>query len=106
MSEAKMTTIAPEAALLVTTCGLVAAVLSLAKTRQIPLSLAVLLDFFTAAGLLRLVGPPTWPCLATVALTIIVRQLASRGLRAAQAGLLRFTPPGQHIITRRQARHG
>jgi hypothetical protein len=83
-----MTTIAHDAALLVTAAGLIVATLALARTRQIPLSLAVLLDFFTAAGLLRLVGPPTWARLATVALTIAIRQLASRGLRAAQAGHL------------------
>jgi hypothetical protein len=99
-----MTTIAYEAALLVTAAGLVVAVLALVKTRQIPLSLAVLLDFFTAAGLLRLVGPPTWPRLAAVALTITVRQLASRGLRAAAAGQLRLTPLRHNIIGRRQGR--
>jgi hypothetical protein len=80
-----MSAVAHDAALLVTAAGLVAAVMALAKSRQIPLSLAVLLDFFTAAGLLRLVGPLTWSRLATVALTITIRQLASRGLRAAQA---------------------
>jgi hypothetical protein len=101
-----VTTIAHDAAVLVTAAGLVVAALALAKTRQIPLSLAVLLDFFTAAGLLRLVGPPTWSRLATVALTITVRQLASRGLRAAQAGQLPLTSLRQHIITSRQARHG
>jgi hypothetical protein len=94
-----MTTIIHDAALLVTAAGLLVGGLALAKTRQIPLSLAVLLDFFTAAGLLRLVGPPTWSRLATVALTITVRQLASRGLRAAQAGRLRLIPFGQHAVT-------
>jgi hypothetical protein len=89
-----MTTIAHEAALLVTAAGLVVAVLTLATTRQFSLSLAVLLDFFTASGLLQLIGPPTWPRLATVALTITIRQLASRGLRAAQAGQLRLTSLG------------
>jgi hypothetical protein len=101
-----VTTIAHDAAVLVTAAGLVVAALALAKTWQIPLSLAVLLDFFTAAGLLRLVGPPTWSRLATVALTITVRQLASRGLRATQAGQLPLTSLRQHIITSRQARHG
>lgn len=80
-----MTTIAHDAALFVTAAGLLVVVMCLAKTRQIPLSLAVLLDSFTAASLLRLVGPLTWSRLATVALTITIRQLASRGLRAAQA---------------------
>jgi hypothetical protein len=86
-----MTAIAQEAALLVTAAGIVAAVLALVKTRQISLSLAVLLDFLTAAGLLRLVGPTSWQQLATVTLTITVRQLAGRGLRANQGARLRFT---------------
>jgi hypothetical protein len=58
-----------DAALLVTTAGLTAAALALAATRQIRWSIAILLDFFTAAGLLRLVG----------------RQVASLGLRFTQA---------------------
>jgi hypothetical protein len=75
-----------DVALLVTAAGLVAAALALARTRQIPWAIAILLDFFTAAGLLRLVGPPTWSSLATVALTISVRQVASLGLRLARTG--------------------
>jgi hypothetical protein len=101
-----MTTIAHETALLITAGGLVVAVLALATTRRFSLSLAVLLDFFTAAGLLQLIGPPTWPRLATVALTITVRQLAGHGLRATQAGQLRLTPLGHRIITGRKAGHG
>jgi hypothetical protein len=79
-----MITIVHEAALLITAAGLVVAVVALARTRRIPLSLALLLDFFTAASLLRLAGPPTWSSLAAAALTITIRQLASRGLRIAQ----------------------
>jgi hypothetical protein len=101
-----MTTIVHEAALVVTAAGLVVAVLALATTRQFSLSLAVLLDFFTAAGLLQLIGPPTWPRLATVALTITVRQLAGRGLRAAQPGQLRLTPLRHRMISGRKAGHG
>jgi hypothetical protein len=99
-----MTTIIHDAALLVTAAGIVVGGLSLAKTRQIPLSLAVLLDFFTAAGLLRLVGPPTWSRLATVALTITIRQLASRGLRAAQSGHVSLTPLAPRAVTRQGRR--
>jgi hypothetical protein len=99
-----MTTIIHDAALLVTAAGVVVGGLALAKTRQIPLSLAVLLDFFTAAGLLRLVGPPTWSRLATVALTITVRQLASRGLRAAQAGHVSLAPLRLQADTRQGRR--
>jgi hypothetical protein len=73
-----------DVALLVTAAGLVAAALALARTRQIRWAITILLDFFTAAGLLRLVGPPTWSSLATVALTISVRQVASLGLRLSR----------------------
>ena len=77
-----MTSIIHAAALLLTAGGLTAGAWVLAQTRQISLSLTLLMDFFTAAGILRLVGLPTWSGLATVALTITVRQLAGRGLRA------------------------
>ena len=52
-----MITIVHDAALVVTAAGLVVAVVALARTRRIPLSLALLLDFFTAASLLRLSRP-------------------------------------------------
>ena len=80
-----MTTVAHTAALIVTAAGLVAAAGALAGTRHVAKSLAVLLDFLTAASLLRLAGPPTWSALGAAALTIVIRQLASRSLRAAQA---------------------
>jgi hypothetical protein len=72
------------AALLTAAAGLVVANVALVMTRRISLSLAVLLDFFTAASLLRLVGPLTWALLGTAALTIVIRQFASRGLLAAE----------------------
>jgi hypothetical protein len=101
-----MTTIAHDAALWVTTAGLLVAALVLAKTRRIPLSLAVLLDFLTAAGLLGLVGPPACSRLATVALTITVRQVASRGVRAADGDHLRLLPMRLRIVPSRPARDG
>jgi hypothetical protein len=64
--------------------GLVIAAVALVRTRQLLLPLAVLLDFLTAASLLRLAGPPTWPLLGAATLTIAIRQLASRSLRAAR----------------------
>jgi hypothetical protein len=77
-----VTSIIHDAALLLTAAGLVVGAWVLAQTRQIPLSLTLLLDFLTAAGILRLVGLATWSGLATVALTITIRQLAGRGLSA------------------------
>jgi hypothetical protein len=79
-----MITVVHVAALLTAAAGLVVATVALVRTRRISLSLALLLDFFTAASLLRLVGPLTWPVLGTAALAIVIRQLASRGLVAAE----------------------
>jgi hypothetical protein len=79
-----MTAVIHALALAVTAAGLVISAFVLVRTRQVPVPLAVLLDFFTAASLLRLAGPPTWSSLGTAALTIVIRQLASRSLRAAQ----------------------
>jgi hypothetical protein len=79
-----ITTVAHDAALLVTAAGLVVAVVALARTRRVGLALALLLDFFTAAALIRLAGPLTWPVLGATALTIVVRQFASRALAAAR----------------------
>ena len=80
-----MTAVIHQIALVVTAAGLAAAVVALVRTRQVLLPLSILLDFFTAASLLRLAGPPTWSALGAAALTIVIRQLASRSLRAAQA---------------------
>jgi hypothetical protein len=49
------------------------------------LALALLLDFFTAAALLRLSAPPSWRALGAAALTIAIRQLASNALTADRA---------------------
>jgi hypothetical protein len=58
---------------------------ALARTRRAWLALALLLDFLTAAVLLRLAAPPTWAALGAAALTIAIRQLASHALTAARA---------------------
>ena len=79
-----ISTVSRDAALIVTAAGLIVAAVALARTRRAPLALALLLDFFTAAALLYLAAPPTWPALGAAALTIAIRQLASRGLSAAR----------------------
>jgi hypothetical protein len=81
-----MAAVAHGTAIFITAAGLVVAVVVLAKTRKFPLSLALLLDYFTAASLLRLVGSPSWPMIGTAALTIVIRQLASRSLAAHGSG--------------------
>jgi hypothetical protein len=79
-----ITTVSRDAALLVTAAGLIVAAVALVRTRRAPLALALLLDFFTAAALLRLAAPPSWPAIGAAALTIVIRQLASRALAAAR----------------------
>jgi hypothetical protein len=75
-------TVSRDASLIITAAGLIVAVVALARTRRARLALALLLDFFTAAALLRLSAPPSWPALGAAALTIAIRQLASRALAA------------------------
>jgi hypothetical protein len=79
-----ISTVSRDAALIVTAAGLIVAAVALVRTRRARLALALLLDFFTAAALLRLAAPPTWPALGAAALTIVIRQLASRALTAAR----------------------
>jgi hypothetical protein len=75
-------TVSRDASLIITAAGLIVAAVALARTRRARLALALLLDFFTAAALLRLSAPPTWRALGAAALTIVVRQLASHALTA------------------------
>jgi hypothetical protein len=79
-----ISTLSRDAALIVTAAGLVVAAVALARTRWAALALALLLDFFTAAALLRLAAPATWTALGATALIIVIRQLASRALAAAR----------------------
>ena len=79
-----ISTLSRDAALIVTAAGFVVAAVALARTRRAALALALLLDFFTAAALLRLAAPPTWPALGATALIIVIRQLASHALTAAR----------------------
>ena len=80
-----ISTLSRDAALIVAAAGLIVAAVALATTRRSPLALALLLDFLTAAALLYLGAPPTWPALGVAALIIIIRQLASHALTTARA---------------------
>jgi hypothetical protein len=68
-------------ALLVTAAALVAGLVALVATRRPAAALPVTLDLLTAAGLLRLVGEPGWPALATAAAILVLRRLIGLGLR-------------------------
>jgi len=77
-----VTAVVHVAALVTTAFGLVAAAVVLAAARSARAAMAVLLDFLTAAGLLRLVGEPTWDALAAAAAVVAVRKLVVAGLYA------------------------
>jgi len=79
-----VTTVVADAALVVTVAGLVAAAVALAVTRRAMPAMALLLDFLTAAALLRLAAPPSWRALGAATLVIVIRQLASHALTAAR----------------------
>ncbi|MFP8960420.1 hypothetical protein ACLIYP_07585 [Streptomyces nanhaiensis] len=81
-----MTTVLDLAALATTAFGLMAAAVVLASGRRLVPALAVLLDFLTAAGLLRLAGDPDWSTIAAAAAVIALRRLVTAGLRASQPG--------------------
>ena len=68
-------------ALLVTAAALLAGLVALVTTRRPAAALPVFLDLLVAAGLLRLVGEPTWQALATAAAIITLRRLIGFGLR-------------------------
>ena len=61
--------------------ALLAGVLTLVTTRKPALALSVFLDLLTAAGLLRLVGDPSWRAIATAATIVGLRHLIGLGLR-------------------------
>jgi len=61
--------------------ALLAGVLTLATTRKPALALSVFLDLLTAAGLLRLVGDPSWQSITTAAVIVGLRHLIGFGLR-------------------------
>jgi hypothetical protein len=61
--------------------ALLSGIVALAATRRPALALGILLDMLVAAGLLRLVGDPSWRALATAAIVIAIRHLVGYGLR-------------------------
>ncbi len=75
-----MTALLREAALVCTVLGILSAFAVLARSRDVQLSVAVLLEFLLAAGLLRLSADPTVQALVTAAVTIGLRRLIRFGL--------------------------
>jgi len=80
-------------ALAITGAGALSGAIVLVRTRDAAQALGVLLDLFTAAGLVRLTGPPDVGRTATAALVIVIRQVAGYGLALRRRGSVRATPP-------------
>ncbi|MEU3413057.1 hypothetical protein ABZ760_17655 [Streptomyces sp. NPDC006658] len=66
--------------MLITALGLVAAAAAWRLTHTVRGFLAVLLDFLTAAGLLRLAGEPSWDSIVLAAAVIALRKLLGASL--------------------------
>lgn len=71
------------AAVLTTALGLLAAAAAWRLTRTARGALAVLLDFLTAAGLLRLAGEPSWDSITLAAAVIALRKLLGASLHVS-----------------------
>jgi uncharacterized membrane protein len=85
-----MTTILNAGALALTAAAVVAGALVLLVTHQLRQALPVLLEFLTAAGLVRLSASPTWANLLVAAVVVGLRHLLAAGLTAS-AGAVRRT---------------
>ncbi|MFJ8665475.1 hypothetical protein [Streptomyces sp. NPDC093600] len=79
------------AAVLITAAGLVSAAAAYRLTRTARQALAVLLDFLTAAGLIRLAGEPSWNSILLAASIIALRKLLGAGLSLSRPMTVRGT---------------
>lgn len=77
------------AVLLVTMAAVVSAAAVLVATSRITVAMPVLLDMLLAASILRLVLHPTPTQLTGTALLILIKRLASSGVRRAAAARVR-----------------
>ncbi|UUS32057.1 MULTISPECIES: DUF1622 domain-containing protein [Streptomyces] len=78
-----MTAVLLQASVLCAAMGLLACPFAYRATGRVPPTLAVLLDFLTAAGLLRLAAAPDWKGIATAAAVIALRKVVSGALGRA-----------------------
>ena len=68
-------------ALVCVAAGIACFLVGTGRTARVRTGLPMMLDLFTAAGLLRLSGAPDLRALAVTAIVIAVRKLVTRGLR-------------------------
>ncbi len=74
-----------DAALVCTALGILSALAVLARSRDVRLSVGVLLEFLLAAGLLRLSADPTGQALLVAAVVVALRRLVGFDLRFSLA---------------------
>jgi hypothetical protein len=87
-----MTLLLGYAALGCVAAGLITGGITLAMTREMAGALRMALDFWLAAGLLRLGGTPGWQPLVVAATIVAVRQLVGRSLRRPPVRLTDVLP--------------
>jgi len=68
-------------AAIVSGAGLVVGLIVLSATRAWRMALFSMLDFWLAAGLMRLSGAPSWPVIGSAAALIAIRRLSAATLR-------------------------
>jgi len=84
-------------AAVVTGAGLAAGVVVLLATAKGLFALRVGVEFWTAAGMLRLVGDPGWHALVTAAVVLALRQLLAYAQRHPAIGThATGSPPHRH----------
>lgn len=92
------------ASLIVTALGVVVGGVVLVRTERLGPALAALLEMLTGAGLLRLAAAPTLTRALTAGAVLLVRRLATAGLRGALP--LSGLPPRLRALTRRALKAG
>lgn len=70
-------------ALLSVFAGLVVFLQGILQTKKLLLAIPLALDFFTAAGLLKLSGSDSWKTIAGAATIVVIRKLVGLTLRSA-----------------------
>jgi hypothetical protein len=99
-----MTTVVAYAALACIAGGVIVAILVLVTTGDGRAALQIALDFWLAAGLLRLGGSPGWEPLLVTGMIIAVRHLAGRALRRPPVRLADVLAPLRQQLRVRQRR--
>lgn len=78
------------ASLLLAGVGILVLLIGLGMYQRLQLVLPLALDFWMAAGLLKLAGFPTWSTIATVAAIVVLRKLVVLQLKSQPKLAMKF----------------